>query len=129
MIHSTIYGFYVIIYTYKFILETISTPLYLFFFSKKSATGNRDPRTFESAEFPVYMTPLMLACIENCYEIVQMLIQKGHDVIVPEYVSGRYCHNQHFYNCISTNNCQIKGFKLKEKMHAFRHIGRICSIR
>ena len=51
---------------------------------RKRLSGVMELPVFESAEFPSYMTPLMLACIENCFEIVQMLIQKGYDVMLPD---------------------------------------------
>ena len=38
---------------------------------------------FESAEFLPHMTPLMLACHENNYEVVQLLLHHDYTIRVP----------------------------------------------
>ena len=37
-------------------------------------------QAMESAEFPKYMTPLMLACHHNDYEMVRLLLQRGQTI-------------------------------------------------
>ena len=38
------------------------------------------PETYESAVFPPHMTPLMLACINENYDMVKMLLARGHQL-------------------------------------------------
>ena len=40
--------------------------------------SGKEEETFESADFPSHMEPMMLACICNKYEIILLMLQKGY---------------------------------------------------
>ena len=42
-------------------------------------------KSFESADFPGHMEPMMLACIQNNYEIINLMLQKGHRLEMPNF--------------------------------------------
>ena len=50
------------------------------------------PETAESAEFPPHMTPLMLACHDNDYEMIRLLLSKGYnlDLSIKQRMLNRY---------------------------------------
>ncbi len=42
------------------------------------------PEKFESSEFVSHMTPLILACHLNKFEMVRMLLRRGHTIMLSE---------------------------------------------
>ena len=77
-------------------LQTYNAESYLFYFSDMNSL-EKQKHSFESSDFPSHMEPMMLACIYNKYEIILLMLQKGHRLEIPGNESGqitqKYCNN------------------------------------